>query len=255
MATALTNMALTLINLGETDRAAELLAEALPITQSAGDTFRTANTIFALGRLARKQGDHARAVARFEEALRLRRQTDQRSVPETLRRLADAREQTGDYAQAAAALREALMLHRERGEWAGARTTIAQIAEIAERAGKREPAARLAALATDEPPRGLAITAAGEDDLTGVFSLANDLLAALSAISPSTPATPAPGGLTPREIDVLRLVAEGKTDREIGDALFISRNTVIRHVANILMKLDVGSRTAAAAFALRNNLV
>ena len=54
---------------------------------------------------------------------------------------------------------------------------------------------------------------------------------------------------------MLRLVAEGKTDREIADALFISRNTVIRHVANILTKLDVGSRTAAAAFALRNGLV
>ena len=56
-------------------------------------------------------------------------------MPETLRRLADAREQTGDYAQAAAALRESLMLHRERGEWTGAKTTILQIAGLAERAG------------------------------------------------------------------------------------------------------------------------
>ncbi len=255
MATALTNMALTLINQGETDRAADLLAEALPITQAAGDTFRTANTIFALGRLARRQGDAPRAVARFEEALRLRRQIDQRSVPETLRRLADAREQTGDYAQAAAALRESLLLFRERGEWTEAKTTILQIAGLAERAGQRGPAARLSNLAEVSPSQELAITQTSDYDHAAVFALADEVLTSLTDVSATAPAAPAPGGLTPREIEVLRLVAEGKTDREIADALFISRNTVIRHVANILMKLDVNSRTAAASFALRNSIV
>jgi DNA-binding CsgD family transcriptional regulator len=65
----------------------------------------------------------------------------------------------------------------------------------------------------------------------------------------------APGGLTARELEVLRLVAEGKSDREIGEILFISPRTVMRHVSNILGKLQVESRTAAAAYALRRELV
>jgi DNA-binding NarL/FixJ family response regulator len=53
---------------------------------------------------------------------------------------------------------------------------------------------------------------------------------------------------------VLRLVAAGRTDREIADALFISINTAMKHVGNILMKLEVESRTAAAAFAHRDGI-
>jgi DNA-binding CsgD family transcriptional regulator len=63
-----------------------------------------------------------------------------------------------------------------------------------------------------------------------------------------------PAGLTPRELEVLRLVAEGCSDREIAETLFISHNTAMKHVANILMKLDVESRTAAAAFAHRQGI-
>jgi DNA-binding CsgD family transcriptional regulator/tetratricopeptide (TPR) repeat protein len=62
-------------------------------------------------------------------------------------------------------------------------------------------------------------------------------------------------GLTRREIDVLRLIVLGKTDREIGADLFISHHTVMRHVSNILGKLEADSRTAAAAYALRHDLV
>jgi len=61
----------------------------------------------------------------------------------------------------------------------------------------------------------------------------------------------APAGLTRREVEVLRLVADGRSDREIAEMLFISHNTAMKHVANILMKLAVESRTAAAAFAHR----
>jgi DNA-binding CsgD family transcriptional regulator/tetratricopeptide (TPR) repeat protein len=64
-----------------------------------------------------------------------------------------------------------------------------------------------------------------------------------------------PLGLTVRERDVLRLVAEGKTNVEIGQALFISAKTVSVHVTNILRKLDVGSRVAAATRAQRSGLL
>ena len=60
--------------------------------------------------------------------------------------------------------------------------------------------------------------------------------------------------LTPRERQVLRLVAQGRTNREIADALFVSHRTASTHVANILGKLDVASRTEATAWAVRVGL-
>jgi DNA-binding NarL/FixJ family response regulator len=62
-------------------------------------------------------------------------------------------------------------------------------------------------------------------------------------------------GLTARELEVLRLIAAGKTNRDIATALVVSEHTVARHVQNILRKLGVSSRTAAAAFAFEHELV
>lgn len=63
-----------------------------------------------------------------------------------------------------------------------------------------------------------------------------------------------PGHLTPREAEVLALVAEGGTNRQVADRLVLSEKTVARHLANIYLKLDVSTRTAAAAWARRNGL-
>lgn len=60
--------------------------------------------------------------------------------------------------------------------------------------------------------------------------------------------------LTPRELEVLRLVAEGKSNQEIADTLFISVRTAQTHVTNILGKLDLESRAALAAYAVRQRL-
>ena len=68
-------------------------------------------------------------------------------------------------------------------------------------------------------------------------------------------AVPSPTSrLSGREIEVLRLLTRGLTDREIGDALSISPRTASYHVTNLLTKLDLESRTAAAAFAIRQGL-
>ncbi|MBL0886156.1 LuxR family transcriptional regulator [Myceligenerans indicum] len=64
-----------------------------------------------------------------------------------------------------------------------------------------------------------------------------------------------PGGLSPRETEVLRLVASGKSNPEIAAHLVLSEKTVARHLSNIFGKLEVGSRTAAAAFAYEHHLV
>jgi ATP/maltotriose-dependent transcriptional regulator MalT len=62
-------------------------------------------------------------------------------------------------------------------------------------------------------------------------------------------------GLSGRELEVLRLVAAGKTNREIASDLVLSEHTVARHVQNIFAKLGVTSRTAATAFAFQHKLV
>lgn len=62
-------------------------------------------------------------------------------------------------------------------------------------------------------------------------------------------------GLTQRELQVLRLVAAGETNKMIASKLFLSEKTVDRHVSNIFAKLDVPSRAAATAFAYRNKLI
>ena len=65
---------------------------------------------------------------------------------------------------------------------------------------------------------------------------------------------PAPAGLTAREVEVLALVAKGRTNREISAALVISEHTVARHLQNVFAKLGVSSRTAASAFAFEHGL-
>ena len=61
--------------------------------------------------------------------------------------------------------------------------------------------------------------------------------------------------MTPREREVLSLLAKGLTNRQIAERLVVSEHTVHRHVTNILRKLDVPSRTAAAAQAVRAGLL
>jgi DNA-binding NarL/FixJ family response regulator len=69
-------------------------------------------------------------------------------------------------------------------------------------------------------------------------------------------ATPRPAGsLTARELEVLRLVTTGRTNRAIADELRLSEKTVARHVSNIFDKLNVPSRAAATAYAFEHRLI
>jgi DNA-binding CsgD family transcriptional regulator len=79
------------------------------------------------------------------------------------------------------------------------------------------------------------------------------------AIQPSPQPRPGAGagetfGLSKRELEVLGLISQGRTNREIGDRLFISQKTVGVHVGNILAKLGVSGRVEAAAVAIRLGL-
>ena len=63
------------------------------------------------------------------------------------------------------------------------------------------------------------------------------------------------GPLTPREVEVVRLLARGLSNREIASRLFLSERTVARHVGNVLAKLQLANRAAVTAFAYEHGLV
>ena len=69
------------------------------------------------------------------------------------------------------------------------------------------------------------------------------------------PAAPTyPDGLSRREVEVLLLIAQGNSNQQIADELFISHNTVANHVRNILTKTDSANRAEAASYAVRQGL-
>lgn len=81
-----------------------------------------------------------------------------------------------------------------------------------------------------------------------LFSQESHAAAAVSETPPDIP-------VTPRELEVLHLIASGASNKEIADQLFISEATVKKHISNILIALDLRDRTQAAIYAVRNKLV
>ncbi len=144
------------------------------------------------------------------------------------------------------------VLARARGELEDARTCLDDAVFAYERAGTPFEAARarleLAAVrsALERP-----------DHAQAEASHARQTLDRLRARGPSDPghADEAPAALTPRQTEVLRLVARGMSDAEIASALCISTHTVHRHVANILLRLNAPTRAAAAAQAATSGLL
>ena len=109
---------------------------------------------------------------------------------------------------------------------------------------------------------GIALRASGNEEgadveLRGALSTFERLGAAPDAERVRAllaPETALPRGLTAREAEVLRLVAAGRSNREIATALTISEHTVARHLQNMFTKLEVSSRSAATAFAFEHGL-
>jgi DNA-binding CsgD family transcriptional regulator/tetratricopeptide (TPR) repeat protein len=164
------------------------------------------------------------------EAARARGEAD----PAAWADLAARWEELADPYEAARARWREAEAHAGAGDRAAAQETAARAYEVAERLGARWLVDELDVLARRARLRlGHAEEPATED------------------------APPAPGdelGLTAREREVLSLLAEGRTNREIGEALFMAEKTASVHVSRILAKLDVRSRTEAAAVAHRLGL-
>jgi DNA-binding NarL/FixJ family response regulator len=112
---------------------------------------------------------------------------------------------------------------------------------------------------------GLACAALGDEETADLeLSAAREVFAGLGAapelarvdsLARQTASGAAAHGVTPRELEVLRLVAAGMSNREIAAALVISEHTVARHLQNIFAKLGVSSRTAASAYAFAHDLL
>ena len=99
---------------------------------------------------------------------------------------------------------------------------------------------------------GQACDSLGDRDAAALeLDAARKILARLGA--PTAP-TATPGGLSVREVEVIRLLAAGKSNRTIAAELFISEKTVARHVSNIFTKLRVSTRAAATAYAYEHGL-
>jgi DNA-binding NarL/FixJ family response regulator len=130
--------------------------------------------------------------------------------------------------------------------------------ELWQRIGAPYLAARLrvllarACLALDDA-EGARLEREGARQVFQRLGAATDL-ARLDALGAARPPRPS-HGLTQRELQVLRLVASGKTNKAIARELSLSEKTVDRHVSNIFTKVDVSSRAAATAFAYQHQLI
>jgi non-specific serine/threonine protein kinase len=272
---------------GRYDEAAALFAEAHGLFAGTGDRANVAVTLYHLGVVAYGQGDLARAEARCEEALALGRQLDDSwNIANALAYLGLIRSDQGDVAGAATALGEALTLYLRIGITERVAEVLRRVAVLAGARGESVRALRLFAAAETLaerigaaqalPERAAyerAITAARRDFAIDAFAAAwaagralspeqavaearDVIVKALAPQSaPNAKAPPSSAGLSPRELDVLRLLVQGRTDREIAEALFIAPRTAQTHVANLFAKLGVNARAEAAAVAVRRGLV
>ena len=282
LADALIELAVVKHEADNIDLAEALWTEALDLHRRVGDPLGVDRCQVNLGEVARGRGDFAQAAARYEASLPVVRELGDRvGLGISLMNLGAATRGLGEIERAAAAYHEALEIQRELGNLEHMAYNLYGFAGLALDRGRDEQAARLlgaaAALAEatgavvervdrDQVDRDVAEvrTRLGEPAFAAAWAagralpLADAVAEALAAAeaAPAPPGRPAAAlGLTERELEVLRLLVAGRTDREIAAALFIGRRTAEGHVANILAKLGVGSRTAAAAAALAAGIV
>jgi DNA-binding CsgD family transcriptional regulator len=249
-----------------------------------GSWERVADLRYHLGRIAYGAGDLDQAAALIEASLTLAREVaDPLSIGQAVTTLGLVRVDRGELARAADLFREGLTTSVELGRKEGLAHCLAGLAVWAGAGRRPAAAARLFGVVAglrevlgydlEQPERAryeraeaAARGTLGEEAFAAGFAAGralrlDDAVAETAALVAAPPETvlPAPSqvssGLTARELDVLRLLATGRSDREIAAELMISHRTAMTHVSNILGKLGVDSRTAAAARALRDGLL
>src|SRR5215213_312557 len=259
---------------------------ALALYRRLGDAGWVALVLVNLGAVAFLQGALPQAEAYLNEALATSRSLqDQFGMAVALSDLSLVARADGDRIRARAPLTESLEHWRALGTREGLLDWLARVSALAAADGGWQPATRLLASAETarleigyvfEPAASERVAAAlelarrglGETRFAAAWSAGEGLpfadaiaeaerYLALPAPEPATTADAGQdlAGLSPRELEVLRLLVDGYSDRQIGEALFISHRTVMRHVEHILTKLDVDSRTAAATQAVRLGII
>ena len=262
---------------GDAARAREVTEDVLLQFQALGDRYSEGIALTTLGTIACHQRDLPAATSRFQEALTIARESgDNHAVELSLCNLALSSRLKGDVDEAAIYYLEALKLAHRLNHSEDLLYCLAGIGGVEVARRRFERAARLlgaAAAMTDvvgTPMQSLEQeqfdrdTAAARVALPDAsFSQAWDTGRSLSLDAAVAEALEAPAptsrisldhGLSDREIEVLRLLVRGMSDREIAAALFISPGTATTHVRNIRGKLGVHSRTAAAAYAVRHGI-
>ena len=231
---------------GELDRAAAVFTDAVTSHQRIADTFYEALSHEYLGLVLCEQGECRPAAEHFAAAVPIWRALNSReNMAEWLAEVATLAAATGSPAQSARLLGAATSLR----EAIGHAFVLPELAAF-----ERTERAIRSVLGPDafEAAR----TAGAAADVEQSLAEATAFLGTL--IDPETPpapdSAPNPFRLTPREQEVLHLLAQGHSDREIADALYIGIRTAQTHVANLLAKLEVSNRAEAAALAVRQGL-
>ena len=261
--------------------------ESLALRRERGDHLGIAWSLRNLAHVARLRGEYDHACALYEESLTIGGKRAPRSeVAGTLGYLGNALLRRGDLDQAQLRFSESLMICREIGHRRRLAYALEGLAGVAAARSEWERTLRLAGAATalreliGAPlwPAGLAAlehrieparAQLGPDHAAAAWAagraLALDAALAEALNEPEAPTADDPTGLpgeavtvahplTQREVDVAHLIAQGRTNRQIAEALVISEGTAAVHVKHILNKLDLESRTQVAAWAIRNGL-
>jgi non-specific serine/threonine protein kinase len=270
-------------DLGDDENAERLLVEAITIFRTLGAVPWLSVSLSEVARFYRERGEYEQATRLIEEGLTLGRESgDTWIIALCLDHLGRTCRIRGDVERALSLNRESVPLWRELGDWWRLSRAVNEVGIGLEMAGHPVLATRLfgASEAMCEQIGGMfmpSLVPEYQRTLTrlhgrlteDVFKaewnagqlLSLDDLIALATTRPESsgkahqqgPA--ASGGLSVREMEVLRLLVAGYSDRQIAEELFISNRTAQGHVANIFNKLGVNSRTAAATTAIRLGLV
>ncbi|WP_156253314.1 LuxR C-terminal-related transcriptional regulator [Pseudactinotalea terrae] len=255
----------TAVRLGELRARQGRHAEARTLLESA---LPFPDAVIALGALDLEEGDITAAVQSAERVLRRLEVTSMLDRFPAIELLARAHGAAGEVAKARAALAQL----EESGlgtPYLRARVCLVK-AEVLACAGSWDDARQAAEDAVDlftgcsapyECARARLVLARALDGVgRGEHAeverrAANQSLRRLGArVEEKPPADPA-GGLSPREVDILRLVAQGMSDTDVAERLFLSPHTVHRHMANLRTKLGTRSRAAAVARAAKLSLI
>ncbi len=277
VASVLRGMGSNAIDQDDAVSAIRLLEESLIHARATGEHWEVAAVTNLLGIAAFAIGDYDAALARHDEALTVWRQLGGAThISVALTSMGIVAFAAGQFSRAAAVYREALDLSMAVDDRYDVVRAVEGFGLLAAAGGDPRQAARLLGVAQAQlelfgTPRRRATQALVERVLSNLRrTLGDSAFAAAWEEGHALPLTEAVAmartvpesgdqpaarhNLTRREVEVLRLVAEGLTDREIGERLYISRRTVSHHVTAILAKLGVTSRRDAAEAARRFGL-